>query len=224
MVPDLTPPRAILFDWDNTLVDSWQTIHAAMSATLTAMGHAPWTLEETRRRAALSLRDAFPALFGDRWEEAREIYYGNYVAIHEEGIAPLSGAHDMLATLKGMGVRLAVVSNKTGRFLRAEAVRLGWRDLFDQLVGAGDAPADKPSPAPVHLALEASGIAPGGHVWFAGDAPVDMQCAVNSGCIPILLRAEPPLADEFAKHPPRHHFAAFESVTGLVRGLLHPIS
>ena len=28
---DLGRPRAILFDWDNTLVDSWATIHEALN-------------------------------------------------------------------------------------------------------------------------------------------------------------------------------------------------
>ena len=39
----LPPPRAILFDWDNTLADNWAAIHGAMNATLVAMGQAPWT-------------------------------------------------------------------------------------------------------------------------------------------------------------------------------------
>lgn len=221
---DLISPQAIIFDWDNTLVNSWNCIHAAMGATLTAMKQAPWSIDETKRRAMLSLRSYFPDLFGERWEEAREIYYLNYAAIHKERVVPLAGAAEMLTTLKGMGVRMAVVSNKTGSFLRDEVQHLGWEPFFDHLVGAGDAHADKPHAAPVQMVLAASGIAPGDHVWFAGDAPVDMHCALNSGCVPILLRAHPPAGDEFANHPPRHHFAAFESVTGLVRGLRNPIS
>ncbi len=220
----LPKPRAILFDWDNTLVDSWPTIHEAMNTTLYAMGHEPWSMEKTQRQVALSLRNAFPVLFGDRWEEARDIYYREYAAIHMEKVVPLEGAAEMLVGLKEMGVRLAVVSNKTGSFLRKEADHLGWTQHFDHLIGAGDAESDKPSPAPVHLALAGSGIAPGAEVWFAGDAPVDMHCAANSGCIPILLRSALPGSEEFQTHPPRHHFAAFGSLTGLVRGLLHPIS
>ena len=33
----LPAPKAILFDWDNTLVDSWTVIHHAMTATFEAM-------------------------------------------------------------------------------------------------------------------------------------------------------------------------------------------
>lgn len=220
----LSAPRVIIFDWDNTLVDSWQCILVSLNATLTEMGHEPWTLEEAQRRVALSLRNAFPALFGDRWERARDIYYGHYAARHMDLLQPLPGAQAMLENLSYLGVRLAVVSNKTGSFLRTEAKHLGWERLFDRLVGAHDAPADKPDPAPVRLALEPSGIEPGEAVWFAGDAPVDMQCATDAGCVPILLRAQPPGIDEFERHPPRHYFAAFDGVTSLVESLLRPIS
>ena len=224
MTSALVAPKAILFDWDNTLVDSWACIRAAMNATLDAMGHPIWSMEETRRRVALSLKDAFPQLFGGRWEEAREIFYKQFAAIHVEMLSPLPGAEEMLVSLAEMGIRLAVVSNKNGAFLRTEARQLGWDPLFDRLVGASDAEADKPDPAPVRMALSVSGIAPGEHVWFAGDALVDMQCATRAGCVPILLRNEPAGPGEFDAHPPRHYFAAFQSVTGLVRQLSHPIS
>ncbi len=224
MTSVLRAPKAVIFDWDNTLVDSWGCIREAMNATLSAMGHPEWSLEETRRRVALSLKDAFPALFGSRWEEAREIFYRKFMAIHVEMLRPLPGAEEMLIALTEMGIRLAVVSNKNGAFLRKEARQLGWDPLFDRLVGASDAEADKPDPAPVRLALSGSGIAPSEHVWFAGDAVVDMQCAEGSGCVPILLRSEAPAPGEFDTHPPRHYIAAFESVTRLVRELSHPIS
>jgi len=71
----LPPPRAILFDWDNTLVDAWGTIQLALNATLTAMGFPAWTMEETRLKVRASLRDSFPRMFGDRWLEARDIFY-----------------------------------------------------------------------------------------------------------------------------------------------------
>ncbi|MEK9930797.1 MAG: HAD hydrolase-like protein, partial [Rhodospirillaceae bacterium] len=72
---DLDPlPRAILFDWDNTLVDTWGVIHDSMNVTLKHMGQNQWTIEETRKNVRKALREAFPELFGDRWEEARDVF------------------------------------------------------------------------------------------------------------------------------------------------------
>ena len=60
-------PRAILFDWDNTLVDSWPMIHEARNFVMAAMGQPLRSLADTKLSARLSLRDDFPRIFGERW-------------------------------------------------------------------------------------------------------------------------------------------------------------
>jgi phosphoglycolate phosphatase len=197
----LRRPRAFIFDWDNTLVDSWGTIHDALNFLMVAMEKPLWTLEETRGRVRLSLREAFPAIFGERWEEARQIYLDRFRAIHLERLTPLPGREAMLRALAADGHYLAVVSNKTGAVLRAEAEHIGWTSFFGSIVGAGDCHADKPHCAPVELALQPSGIEPGPEVWFVGDTAVDMECAIASGCVPVLLGVDD-ATDEFAQYPP----------------------
>lgn len=214
----LRRPRAIIFDWDNTLVDSWGTIHDALNFLMAAMDLPAWTIEETRERVRLSLRDAFPAIFGDRWEEARQIYMDRFRAIHLERLTPLPGREAMLRALAADGHYLAVVSNKTGAVLRGEAAHLGWTPLFGRIVGAGDAHTDKPHCAPVELALLPSGIAAGPDVWFVGDTAVDMECAIAAGCVPVLLGAAEPGA-EFARFPPALAVADDAALFRALRGL-----
>ena len=196
-LPPTQRPRAVIFDWDNTLIDSWPVILEAQNATLTAFGHDPWTLEEVRTRVRRSMRDSFPELFGDRWEEAGDYFFEQFAAIHLERLRLLPGAESLLRNLADMGTILAVVSNKRGPTLRKEAEALGWSHLFHRLVGAMDASRDKPAPEPVLLALEDSGIDPGPDVWFAGDTDIDMECAHNAGCRPVLVRDERPRKREF---------------------------
>ena len=212
-------PKAILFDWDNTLVDSWPVIHEALTATLVAFGLEPWTLDETRRRVAESMRNSFPDLFGDRWEEAGKVFYQRFGAIHLKSLRPLPGAQRMLAELNEAGVYLGVVSNKKGEYLRSEAAHLGWDAYFGRIVGAFDAERDKPAPAPVEMALAGSGVRPGNQVWFAGDAGIDLECAVNAGCVPVLVRDSAPEPGEFRAHPPAWHFAECLALSNHVRRL-----
>lgn len=219
----LSRPRAILFDWDNTLIDSWACIRTATNATLRHMGHQEWTMAETQRNVARSMRDSFPAMFGDRWEEARDFFYATFRAIHLDHLDPLPGVEALLADLAERDIWLAVVSNKNGTFLRKEADRLGWTRTFSRLVGATDAAEDKPSVAPVRMALEGSGIEPGDQVWFVGDSPIDMHCALNAGCVPLLVRETAPQPGEFEAHPPRRHLAGCDDLACLVRELLVPI-
>ncbi|MBF0356728.1 MAG: HAD family hydrolase [Alphaproteobacteria bacterium] len=205
------PPKALIFDWDNTLVDSWGCILEALNIALCHMGHDPWTQEDMHSKVSLSLRDNFPILFGNRWEEARDVYYEAFKAIHLTRLKPLEGMAEMLARLQGRGLRMSVVSNKNGDYLRAEARHLGWDGYFHRLVGATDAPKDKPAIEPVHMALEGTGIEPGPGVWFVGDAVVDMECAQAAGCVPVLLRAQPPRKDEFSCFSYRHHFPSAQA-------------
>jgi phosphoglycolate phosphatase len=97
-----------------------------------------------------------------------------------------------------------------------EAEALDWTRLFRRLVGANDAERDKPAIAPVHLALADSAIPPGPDVWFVGDTDIDLACAANSGCIRVLLRAEPPAAGEFADHSPERYFATCTALADLL--------
>jgi phosphoglycolate phosphatase len=211
-------PRALLFDWDNTLVDSWETIHAALVVTFTAMGHEPWTMAETKLRVARSLRDSFPTLFGERWEEARQLYLDTFTAIHLERLKPMEGAAELIAALAAAGFYLGVVSNKTGRVLRREADHLGWTHHFRRLVGAGDAAVDKPMAAPVLLALEGSGISCA-ETWYVGDTALDLECAKNAGCVGVLLGARALEEESFARFPPALHLPSCAALVAHVRGL-----
>lgn len=214
----LGPPRAILFDWDNTLVDTWSVIHAALEPTFSAMGQTPWTLEECRQRVRGSARDEFPRLFGERTAEATRLFYERFEAMHLDLLRELPGAGALLSALAGEGFRLGVVSNKRGMTLRKEAAHLGWDGHFRRLVGATDAPRDKPAPDPVYLALEQDGPSPPGEVWFVGDTDIDMLCAVRAGCVPVLLREDPPAPGEFAGCLPCLHLGNCQALGELLVG------
>ena len=214
----LSRPRAILFDWDNTLVDSWTTIHEALNAVMAAMEKPLWSLRETKERVRLSLRESFPLHFGDRWEEARQIYLDVFRSIHLERLSPLPGRVELLRALADDGFFLGVVSNKTGALLRLETERIGWSPLFGSVIGAGDAALDKPHPAPVALALEQSGVEAGDAVWFVGDTGIDMECAYNSGCVPVLL-GNAASGAEFLRCTPRLVFPDAASLFHFLRDL-----
>jgi len=185
-------PEAVIFDWDNTLVDAWPGIATALNAALTRFGHPAWTLDEVRARVRRSLRESFPSLFGRGWEEAKDVFYEALERSHLAHVTPLPGALATLDHAARAGIPLAVVSNKTGRFLRREAEALGWTGRFAALVGAGDAAADKPDPAPMRLALAALGreagpgvVHPG--IWYVGDTALDMLAARNAGLTGVLV-------------------------------------
>ena len=83
-------------------------------------------------------------------------------------------------------------------------------------MGATDAARDKPAADPVTLALEPVQLAGGEDVWFVGDTTVDLECAYNTGCLPVLIRDTAPQAHEFVTCPPRLHVRNCHALLGLI--------
>ena len=184
--PPSRRPDVLLFDWDNTLVDGWAGIAAALNAAFTAFGKPTWTVEETKGRVRVALRESFPVIFGEEnWEHARDIFYERFRADHLAHVTPMPGAAEALAAAAGWP--MGVVSNKAGRYLRAEVEHLGWSGHFGPVIGAGDATADKPDPAPILLALERMERRPGAEIWYLGDTALDMVAARAAGVTAVLV-------------------------------------
>lgn len=178
-------PTVLLYDWDNTLVDGWAGITAALNAVFTEFAMPLWSVTDTKERVRVSLRESFPVMFGDDWERARDIFYSTLTEEHLRHVTPMPGAPDALSA--GAYWPQGVVSNKAGNYLRAEVVHLGWAGHFGAVVGAGDAPADKPDPAPIVMALERLGRAPDASVWYLGDTALDMRTARAAGVTAVLI-------------------------------------
>ncbi len=210
----LMTPQAILFDWDNTLVDTWPTIYQALHDTFVDFEMTPWTFEEVKLKVARSMRESFPELFGERWEEAGKLYQAHYKSYNLDKLEALAGAEETLKWLRDAGMPIGLVSNKRGTTLREEVAHIGWGDYFDTQIGAGDAEADKPSPAPIHKALIEMDFEESTPIWYIGDSGVDLEVSANTGALPIFFgdKATTPDADgtgdyegfAFARHTLNH--------------------
>ena len=189
-------PKAVIFDWDNTLVDSWGAIAEAINVTRAHFGEEVWPLEEVKAKCTRSAREIFPDWFGDRWQEASDIFYARFSAVQMENLSPMNGSADLLAWLDTKQIPLLVVSNKNGSYLRHEAEALGWNRYFSAIVGATDAVRDKPAREHADHALRLAGLEAGADIWFVGDSEADVTCARNAECTPVFIgkRAD---ADKF---------------------------
>jgi phosphoglycolate phosphatase len=185
MTPPTQKPTALLFDWDNTLVDGWVGITAALNAAFAAYNKPLWTKEDTKNRVRVALKESFPVMFGDTWEQARDIFYQAFSHDHLSHVTPMDGAAE--AIIAAAPWPRGIVSNKAGKYLRAEVVHLGWEKHFGTVIGAGDATADKPDPAPILMALGQLGRAPDKTVWYLGDTALDMVAARAAGVTAVLV-------------------------------------
>ena len=204
----LSKPDAIIFDWDDTLVSSWQVVKAAVNKTLLAFGREAWSEEEARNRIGPPAKVLFTELFGaDNWQQADEIYLKAYQDSIGDNIKLYDVAIDIFEWANQHQVKLFIVSAKRGSLLRKEAETLGISGYFEKIVGTGDAVEDKPSNASVCFALENSKIDVNkNEIWFVGDGISDLKCAYNSDTKPILIESKLASEDKIAEFPPVKRF------------------
>ena len=184
----LPQPKAVIFDWDNTLVDTWPLIQISIDNTMEAMGQEAWGLQRVKDNVHKSMRESFPEIFGNNWQAAGEIYKNTYRSIHLDKLRFLPNALNLINALEELKILQFVVSNKIGVTLRKEAAKLEVDKKFFALIGSMDSKADKPSAEPVDIALMGSDLDPKkDEIWFVGDTIADVECAYNSGCRPIVI-------------------------------------
>lgn len=183
----LSSPQAILFDWDNTLVDTLGIIREAMNHTLVTFGLEPWSEEEAHEKIQYSGREAMEHIFGDSWEKAGACFYEYHDKHHLDHLKFLPGAQELLFFLKDEKIPMGVVSNKRGDVLRQQVVHLLGDSFFEATIGAGDTERDKPAPDMAMLAIQQMHVQQGKDVWFLGDSPVDWRCAKSAGCFAVSI-------------------------------------
>ena len=180
-------PKAILFDWDNTLVNNWEPIFIAYKETLKRLGLKKQNRSEIVKNAKYSLRETFPRIFKDDWKKAKKTFYVAFKKIHLQKIKPMPKVEKILKIIKKKKIPCGVISNKDGNLLRKEINKLGWKKYFKILVGANDAKKDKPSKYPFLLALNKISLKPNKNIWYVGDNEIDVEFAKKNKCSSIFI-------------------------------------
>lgn len=87
---------------------------------------------------------------------------------------------ETLIALRGRGVKLAVVTNKEGRYTRTVLDAHQLAPLFDRVVSGDTLSAKKPDPAGVQSCLAQFAVSPH-RALFVGDSSIDVATARNAG-------------------------------------------
>ena len=167
--------QGVLFDWDGTLVDSYEADSAAYLAMFKEMG-IPWGLEELDRHYSPNWYRVYRAakLPRSRWDDADRAWRKQY-AKHSPRL--IVGARQVLARLS-ITHRLGLVTSGDRVTQQLRAFRL--TRLFGARVCGGDTPEKKPHPAPLRLALQKLRLEPSACL-YVGDSPEDLQMAKRAG-------------------------------------------
>ena len=190
----MTPPRAIFWDWDGTLVDSCAFLHGVHNRVRADLGRGPIPHDAFMGHFGAPRAQLYADMYGEEnYDKARELFELYVTQGHRDGaLKPLPDAQMTLQIASRLGVPMGVVSNKRPEFLRVEAAQFGWAGHFRVMVGAGEAAADKPDAGPLLLALERLNLPPGPNIWLIGDTDNDVNCAVAAGCTAVFVGSDAP--------------------------------
>ena len=172
--------RAVIFDLDGTLADTFPLIVASWNAAVSPIMGREYAPEEVIARfgppdTAMIHRELPP----HAWQLATETYYAHYEANHAT-VKAFPGVDDLLASLKKRNLALGIMTGKGRRSATITLRCLGWLSLFDSIVTGDEALKPKPAPDGLLMVAAQLRVSPQHCVWV-GDSPADMKAGKAAG-------------------------------------------
>tara|TARA_B100001057_G_scaffold420870_1_gene441504 strand:+ start:424 stop:1098 length:675 start_codon:yes stop_codon:yes gene_type:complete len=181
-------PIGVIFDWDGVIIDShnqhelsWQRLAKEHNKDLP--------------------NNFFKETFGMRNESIIPKFFNNWIdtnnnkevkiladrkeeiyrqIITQNGITPLEGVKELLASLKSQKIRCSIGSSTPIKNIETVINIIGLSDYFDAITAAEDVSNGKPDPEVFLKASKKIGIAPENCIVFE-DAHVGIQAAIAAG-------------------------------------------
>jgi len=182
--------RAVVFDFDGTLLDTLQDLAESVNSVLNRSGFPEHSLEAYRHFVGDGVEELARRVLpeGHRDEatvtktltEVRQEYRQRW----PEHTQPYEGIPELLDALTARRVKMAIVTNKPDDSTRTMAARLLPRWQFDVIVGATSDLPRKPNPRGALEAARRLHLPPAA-ILYVGDSDIDMKTANAAGMYPV---------------------------------------
>ncbi len=174
--------KLVVFDWDQTLWNSWNLHVRAAQEVAIQLKLEPPTAQYIATNYSTPFVKHVGILFPEYKEEATRLYMDFYHSQGSESAYLFPGIAEMLEALKGAGYLLALFSDKRQKYGKLELKSTGVAELFDYVLFLNRRRAYKPNPAGLQQVMQALSVSTD-DAMYIGDSPVDMQCAQNCGIV-----------------------------------------
>jgi HAD superfamily hydrolase (TIGR01549 family) len=207
--------RAVLFDWDGTLVDSAELSYRCFLRLFESLGIA-------------FDRDAFARTYSPNWlvtyramgvpETAWPEADARWVAYYREERSDLiPGTREALAALAEHGKRLGLVTSGDRSRVHGELQRFGLEALFGAIVCGQDVRERKPHPEGLLRGLTTLGVG-AAEAAYLGDSPEDIGMAQAASVFAVGIPGGFPNREALASSKPDLLASSLsEAVAGLLR-------
>ncbi|HET6977455.1 MAG TPA: HAD family hydrolase [Pyrinomonadaceae bacterium] len=181
--------KALLFDWDGTLVDSAHLGLAAFEKTFHDLGinFTPDIYEANYSPNWYSLYEAM-SLPKDLWHTADDLWMQHY---GEQSAQLIEGVGDTLLALHRRGFQLGIVTSGNRIRVSRELECSVLKDAFVTIVCNEDIVNKKPDPEGLLLAMRKMNVDPS-ECAYVGDAPEDIEMGRRGNVMTIGVRSAYP--------------------------------
>ena len=184
----------IIFDLDGTLADTGEDLAGAINMTLESYNFEKLSrsgiLKHINNGARAFLDGCLPekikknADYGAFLDEALKRYKEFYAGRCLENTRLYGGVAELVGSLRLMGVKMCVLSNKQDDMTKKIVTALFPEDCFVEILGGSAKFPHKPEPDSALYLAGRMEVAPGG-VLYIGDSDIDMKTAQNAGMFPF---------------------------------------
>lgn len=173
--------KAVLFDLDDTLVNTGQHILQAFNFALKRQGFEPITEKQMASVAGAPLRKCYP-LFAPGGDV--EKFVATHRKFQQENmhlVEKYDGVDEVLGELKKNGVKIGVVTARYRYTTNLILEKFGWQNAFDAVIAGDEVESPKPHPMPFEMAAKKIGETPE-NCLVVGDGCNDMLSGRTAGC------------------------------------------
>ena len=209
--------RAVIFDLDGTLVDSYAALTEAVNYARRQHGLHELSAARIRDFVGDGLDTLLQRAFDseDVPPSIRDAFETRYDEICCAESKVLADVEATLAELAGAGVAMAVCTNKPTSFSKKILDFLQLAPYFRAIVGPDLAGARKPEARHLLHTLAATSCAPG-EALFVGDMPIDVHAAHNSGIDVAVVATGSSSSETLRAAAPDHYLERFSDLLKIV--------
>ena len=178
--------KIVIFDLDGTLLNTIADLATATNQALQHFGYPTHSIEAYRFFVGNGINKLFErALPETERTEANVLRIRSqfipYYNVHNADFStPYPGIPELLETLQGKGIHLAVASNKYQSATEKLIAHYFPTLRFEKVLGQREGIPVKPDPTIVNDILQATGLS-ATDALYVGDSGVDMQTALHAG-------------------------------------------
>ena len=177
--------RAVLFDLDGVLVETYDVWHALLNTFARERGYPPISNDAMTAAWGQGVdADARTFFAGTEVEELAD-FYNRRFADHVDGLSVMPGAARVVSRVRAAGLATAVVTNTPAPLAKALLRRAAVEP--DVLVGGTDVPPPKPAPDGVLRCCELLGVRVE-EAAMVGDSHFDRRAAAAAGVLFVGFR------------------------------------